>query len=53
MTQPVEGDARGIIYIDAPLPATVLREAYRMNAAHERRVIPPATPSLDREDGAS
>ena len=37
MTHSAENDARGIIYIDAPLPATVLNEAYRMNAEWDRR----------------
>jgi hypothetical protein len=43
MADTTEKDALGIIYIDAPLPATVLNEAYRMQAEWERRqrVIPP------------
>jgi hypothetical protein len=37
MTHSADNDARGIIYIDAPLPATVLAEAYRMHAEWQRR----------------
>jgi hypothetical protein len=40
MADTTEKDALGIIYIDAPLPATVLNEAYRMHTqvTHRKRL---------------